>query len=1252
MAFTVPSADGQATASRTLRTTAKPSNLGAPSSRTLSVAPSFASLAAPPVNVRSPSAGNESLFDVPDNPFAFTPGNLSKLMDPKSVAGLQQLGGLTGLEKGLRTDREKGLSVGEAGLPGMILFDDAVAGKADIRGERVAEAGPFGDRRRVFGANRVPDKKPKSVLDIAWGIYNDKLLLLLTAAAIVSLALGIYESRTNKGDEPHVEWVDGLAIVAAILTVVGVGTMNDWQKEKQFQKLSRKKEDRQVTVLRSGQVMRISVFDVLVGDVLRLEPGDIVPVDGVYISGHNLRCDESTITGESELIRKAPGDVRDTSRDPFILSGSKVAEGTGTLLVTAVGVNSTYGKTMAALKEDVAPTPLQQKLNFLADRIAKFATWTATLLFAALIFKRLLEMVTRKDSNVLPFAQRVQGYIRIMIVSVTLVVVAVPEGLPLAVTLALAFATTRMMRDNNLVRVLRACETMGGATVVCSDKTGTLTENKMRVVAGAVGGAGSSEVDLAAANFPSRLHPSTKDLLRQSIALNSTAFQSEGGFVGSTTEAALLSFAQDRLAALPVHDMRAAVKVVDVVPFDSGAKFMATAVAWGSKTRILLKGAPELLLPRCAKRFRNPALGLEAVPLTDADREDIDTLIEAYASSALRTLAFVYADVDAWPPAGGLAAFNALTFIGVLGLRDAIRPGVTDAVAACQSAGVRVLMVTGDNIHTAVAIAMECGIHDPSTGFTMEGAAFRVLTAEQLREVVPRLQVLARSSPEDKKVLVRALQEAGETVAVTGDGTNDAPALRGADVGFAMGGGTEVAKEASDIILLDDNFASIVKALMWGRTVNEAVRRFLQFQICVNITAVLITFITALTNRHEESVLTAVQLLWVNLIMDTFAALALATDPPTSEVLQRPPDRKSAPLITLTMWKMIVGQALYHLLVTLGLYYGGSTLFGYNGPRGAARLNTVVFNTFVWLQICNEYNSRRLDNRLNIFAGMWHNHFLLLISAVMIAGQVLIVTLGGVAFGVVRLRLEEWVLCLMLGLTTWPVGVLLRTIPDAWIGRMISKRWRAGLVDGWNGGDAESEKILLYYTFYSTSIMKFVIFATILPFLVLAAPLSPSNGLLLHNRVPEPFNHPPIIDRRDGTAASSDEDVASILEALADDSPNDAHAASALLTKRATNESSDEGLASILEALGEESPQDAEAALSFLSKQYDAFAGDEDVASVLEALGEESTEDAQAASGLFNKRDETSSGNEEVASILEALEENSPEDAAAAASLV
>lgn len=1037
-----------------------------------------------------PDQGKESDFVVKDNPFAYSPGQLTKMFNPKSLSAFYQLGGLVGMEKGLRTNRNTGLSLDEKYLDGEVSFETVTSHSPSKLASEGLESPQtpvtrsntdhkhgsdeqFFDRKRVYGDNRIPEKKGKSFLQLVWITYNDKVLILLSVAAVVSLAVGLYQTfgGEHTDGEPSVEWIEGVAIIVAIVIVVLVGSLNDWQKERQFAKLNRKKQDRLVKAIRSGKTVEISIYDILAGDVIHLEPGDLIPVDGVLIQGFNVKCDESQATGESDIIRKRPADDvfaaiengEDTRKlDPLIQSGARVMEGVGTFLATSTGIYSSYGKTMMSLNEDPEITPLQSKLNVIAEYIAKIGGAAGLLLFVVLFIMFLVRLPSNWQQTP---SQKGQDFIAIFIVVVTIIVVAVPEGLPLAVTLALAFATNRMVKDNNLVRHLKACEVMGNATTICSDKTGTLTQNKMTVVAGTIGtthrfGSGKSadgnvHEEPSEKEFASALAEGTQEILLKSISLNSTAFEGEvegvKTFIGSKTETSLLEYAKAYLGMGPVSEERSNAKTLQLIPFDSGRKCMGIVVQLENGTaRLYVKGASEIMLRKCSSIVRDPTRDTTNAPITVDDKEVIKDLIENYATRSLRTIGIVYRDFERWPPRNAKRAegdqnevvfediFTNMTFFGMVGIQDPLREGVPEAVRQCQRAGVIVRMVTGDNKLTAKAIATECGILQ-GDGLVMEGPEFRNLSKFHQNEIIPRLRVLARSSPEDKRILVRRLKDMGETVAVTGDGTNDAPALKLADVGFSMGiTGTEVAKEASAIILMDDNFASIVKALKWGRAVNDAVKRFLQFQLTVNVTAVVLTFVTAVSSSDEGSVLTAVQLLWVNLIMDTLAALALATDPPQDSCLDRKPEPRGSSIISITMWKMIIGQAIYQLVVTFILYYAAASI-------GIATINeqrnTLVFNTFVWMQIFNQWNNRRLDNHFNIFEGLLQNWYFIIINLAVSGAQVLIIFVGGTPFSISGTDPPQtgpqWACAIVLGVISIIVGAAIRLIPDELVSKCI-----------------------------------------------------------------------------------------------------------------------------------------------------------------------------------------------------------------------
>jgi Ca2+-transporting ATPase len=930
----------------------------------------------------------------------------------------------------------------------------------------------------------------------------------LSIAAVVSLALGLFQDfgTPQPAGEPPVDWVEGVAIMIAVLIVVVVGSINDWQKERQFMTLNEKKEERGVKVIRNGIERLIDVKEVVVGDVALLEPGEIVPCDGIFLSGHSVRCDESAATGESDAIKKASyvdclalkqalsgvrseggalggehvGEHLSTHTDCFVVSGSKVLEGIGSYLVVAVGTKSFNGRIMMALRTDTEHTPLQLKLNVLAELIAKLGSLAGIILFSTLMIRFIVQLATSSPAR--SADQNAMAFVQILIISVTLVVVAVPEGLPLAVTLALAFATKRMTKENLLVRVLGSCETMANSSVICTDKTGTLTRNVMSVVAGSVGihakfvrklEDNQARTNAKRSRSPHRnsdskgprddfsidqsmlntvLSRPLASLFNAAIALNSTAFEDvekESGervFVGSKTETALLIFAKE-LGWADYKETRDAARVVQVIPFSSERKAMGAVVKTDHGYRFYVKGASEILTKLCSRhvvvdsRSDAEADDVEVAEIDGFSEENISRTIIFYANQTLRTIALCYRDFPSWPPPGMQATAvdevpydviaQDMTLIGIVGIEDPLRDGVRQAVADCHRAGVTVKMCTGDNVLTARSIATQCGIYTAG-GVIMEGPVFRQLDESQMLEIVPRLQVLARSSPEDKKILVEKLRTLGEIVAVTGDGTNDGPALKTAHVGFSMGiTGTEVAKEASDIILMDDNFSSIVKAIMWGRCVNDAVRKFLQFQISTNITAVVITSVTAIASNSETSALSAVQLLWINIIMDTFAALALATDPASPALLDRKPDRQTAPLFSVDMYKQIFLQSLYQIIVILLFHFLGIKILGLADTSGNDTIvQTLVFNAFVFAQIFNSVNSRRLDRKLNIFEGISDNWYFIVITLIEIAVQVVIVFIGGTAFQVTRIGGREWGISLALGFVSIPLGALIRLLPN------------------------------------------------------------------------------------------------------------------------------------------------------------------------------------------------------------------------------
>ncbi|KAJ7127093.1 calcium-transporting ATPase [Mycena epipterygia] len=1052
--------------------------------------------------------------DTDPTPFRFRSNDLAMMLDPKNLDTLEDMGGVEGLLDGLGTSFEMGLGgpslarsttglsgpgpgdgrpgagagvshrhdpeKGEETVPAITLTDPE-GGKSTDWNSAPAFAASLDVRKRIYGENILPRRATKSLLQLMFTALKDKVLVLLSIAAVVSLALGFFQDfgSAHEPGTPRVDWVEGVAIMVAILIVVIVGSVNDWQKERQFQTLNDKKEERGVKVIRGGVETQV-----VVGDIALLEPGEIVPCDGVFLGGHNVKCDESGATGESDAIKKLSYDdciaLRGTDggahTDCFVISGSKVLEGVGRYVVVAVGTKSFNGRIMMALRGDADNTPLQVKLNALAELIAKLGSAAGLILFTALLIRFFVQL--GKGEPVRTSNQKGIAFVNILIISVTLIVVAVPEGLPLAVTLALAFATKRMTYEKLLVRILGSCETMANASVVCTDKTGTLTQNVMTVVAGSVGinakfvrhlenNEARTNVDepgvrkhlndfsLDQSQLNTALSPQLRELFNEAIAVNSTAFQDTGPegepiFVGSKTETALLQFAQE-LKWPDFRTTRDTATVIQMIPFSSERKAMGVIVKTRhGKFRLFLKGASEILSKKCVSHVvvhkdgqsAGSATGeIETAAIDELANDNITRTTIFYANQMLRTIALCYRDFDSWPPRNTahdeqneVSYYDLaqdLTLIGIVGIEDPLRPGVLEAVKKCQMAGVTIKMCTGDNVLTARSIATQCGIFSPG-GIIMEGPVFRDLSPAEKIEIVPRLQVLARSSPEDKRILVETLKQIGEIVGVTGDGTNDGPALKTANVGFSMGiAGTEVAKEASDIILMDDNFASIVKAIMWGRCVNDAVRKFLQFQVSTNVTAVVITFVSAVASDQESSVLSAVQLLWINIIMDTFAALALATDPATESLLNRKPDKKTAPLFSVDMYKQILFQSTYQIIITLVFHFAGLQILGLESTqKNDLIVQTLVFNAFVFAQIFNSVNCRRLDRHLNIFEGILKNWYFIIITLIEIGGQILIVFIGGAAFEVTPIGGREWGISLALGVVSIPLGALIRLLPN------------------------------------------------------------------------------------------------------------------------------------------------------------------------------------------------------------------------------
>ncbi|CAI5710378.1 unnamed protein product [Hyaloperonospora brassicae] len=1009
--------------------------------------------------------------------FKVVTGDLIRLIETpheKQQDALTRMGGLEGIAASLRVDLRQGLDASNA---------------ADLT-----------KREESFGKNYVAPAKSKSFLELMWDAYQDITIIVLTISGFISIILS-----STVGDHPETGWVEGACIIFAVVVVTLVTAVNDYQKESQFRELNAIKEDEKIKVLRNGQPAEVGKWGLVVGDIVRVDLGDIIPADGIVFDQKEIKMDESAMTGESDLLSKS-------AENPFLLSGTKVMEGVGKMLVVCVGENSQAGiikslingnrrggaavaaaaaagsddkaasknkknpdaegqvyveietpkegasieveKSKESEDEEESQSPLEGKLYSLTVLIGKLGTVVALLVFVIMSIRFSIDTFVQDG---MPWkGSYISDYLNFFIIAITVLVVAIPEGLPLAVTIALAYSVKKMLADNNLVRHLDACETMGSATTVCSDKTGTLTTNRMTVMQLWIGG---QEFSSAAAGVGA-LSESTKEAFCTGIAVNSTAeilpSKVENGqpeHTGNKTECALLQFIRD--GGMEYPDIRSNNEVVHMLTFSSAKKRMSVVVRRTATTsRVYTKGATEVVLGLCQDM---QAVDGSIELLDEARKAKIgEEVIEKYASQAYRTLCLAYRDLDV--PAEDTMNWSDedvekdLTCVAIVGIEDPVRPEVPDAIKMCNTAGITVRMVTGDNITTARSIASKCGITKPGDGsLIMDGLTFRtrVLDAQgniiqsEFDKIWPMLRVLARSSPKDKYTLVSGLMQSNvaphgpQVVAVTGDGTNDAPALKKANVGFAMGiSGTAVAKDASDIILMDDNFNSIVNAIKWGRNVYDSIAKFLQFQLTVNVVAISLAFIGAVV--LEQSPLSAVQMLWVNLIMDSFASLALATEEPTPQLLERKPYPKTEPLISKKMTKHILGQSTYQLALLLAIVFSGEKWFDIPSGRTHDVADdvkddpsvhmTIVFNTFVWAQLFNELNARKIHDEINIFTGITKNRVFIYVGVLQVVLQYVMVQHTGDWFKCKPLSLNQWLACIGMGFVSLPLGLLLRLI--------------------------------------------------------------------------------------------------------------------------------------------------------------------------------------------------------------------------------
>lgn len=867
--------------------------------------------------------------------------------------------------------------------------------------------------REKYGANLLTPPKRPSLLKLYLEKFEDPVVRVLLIAAVFSLIISVIEN----------EYAETIGIIAAILLATGIGFYFEYDANKKFDLLNAVNEETLVKVIRNGRIQEIPRKDVVVGDIVVLETGEEIPADGELIEAISLQVNESNLTGEpviNKTIIEADFDEEATYASNLVMRGTTVVDGHGSMKVLRVGDATEIGKVARQSTEQTTePTPLNIQLTKLANLIGKIGFTVAGLAFLIFFIK---DVVLYFDFGALngwhdwlPVLERTLKY---FMMAVTLIVVAVPEGLPMSVTLSLALNMRRMLATNNLVRKMHACETMGAITVICTDKTGTLTQNLMQVhepnFYGLKDGGKLADDDISR-------------LIAEGISANSTAFLEETGEgekpkgVGNPTEVALLLWLNSQKRNY--LELREGARVLDQLTFSTERKFMATLVKSPliGKKVLYIKGAPEIVLGKC-KEVILDGRRVDSVEY----RSTVEVQLLGYQNMAMRTLGFAFRLVEDNEPDDcvALVSENNLNFLGVVAISDPIRPDVPAAVAKCQSAGIGIKIVTGDTPGTATEIARQIGLWKPedTERNRITGVAFAELSDEEALDRVMDLKIMSRARPTDKQRLVQLLQQKGAVVAVTGDGTNDAPALNHAQVGLSMGTGTSVAKEASDITLLDDSFNSIGTAVMWGRSLYKNIQRFIVFQLTINFVALLIVLLGSIVGT--ELPLTVTQMLWVNLIMDTFAALALASIPPSESVMNDKPRRSTDFIISKAMQHNIFGVGTLFLVVLMAMIYYFTNA---DGGMTVQRL-TIFFTFFVMLQFWNLFNARVFGTTDSAFKGLTKSYGMELIVLAILGGQFLIVQFGGAVFRTEPLDWQTWLIIIgSSSLVLW-IGELIRLV--------------------------------------------------------------------------------------------------------------------------------------------------------------------------------------------------------------------------------
>lgn len=864
--------------------------------------------------------------------------------------------------------------------------------------------------RTEYGVNLLTPPKRPSLWKLYLEKFEDPVVRVLLVAAFFSLVISIIEN----------EYAETIGIIAAILLATGIGFFFEYDANKKFDLLNAVSEDTLVKVMRNGHVQEIPRKEVVVGDIMLLETGEEVPADGVLLEAVSLQVNESNLTGEpvvSKTVVEADFDEEATYASNRVLRGTTVVDGHAVMQVECVGDATEIGKVARqSTEQSEEQTPLNIQLTRLANLIGKIGFTVAGVAFAVFFIKDVILFYDFSSFHTFrDWMPAIQATLRYFMMAVTLIVVAVPEGLPMSVTLSLALNMRRMLATNNLVRKMHACETMGAITVICTDKTGTLTQNLMQV----------HEACFYGLKKPGNLgEDDLSGLIAEGISANSTAFLEETQpgekpkGVGNPTEVALLLWLNAQ--GCDYLKLREEAQVVEQLTFSTERKYMATLVEsplLGKKV-LYVKGAPEIVLGKC----REVWLDGQRVDAGEY-RPQVEAQLLAYQNMAMRTLGFAFKVVEAQEEID-MKQLDGLTFLGVAAISDPIRPDVPAAVQKCQSAGIGIKIVTGDTPGTATEIARQIGLWKPedTDRNRITGVEFAALTDEEALERVMDLKIMSRARPTDKQRLVQLLQQKGAVVAVTGDGTNDAPALNHAQVGLSMGTGTSVAKEASDITLLDDSFNSIGTAVMWGRSLYKNIQRFIVFQLTINFVALFIVLLGSLVGTDLP--LTVTQMLWVNLIMDTFAALALASIPPSASVMQEKPRKRTDFIISKAMQLNIFGVGLLFAVVLMGMLIYFETV---DGTPLTVRELTIFFTFFVMLQFWNLFNARVFGTTDSAFKGITKSYGMELIVLAILGGQFLIVQWGGAVFRTEPLDALTW---------CWIVG---STSLVLWVGELV--RW-------------------------------------------------------------------------------------------------------------------------------------------------------------------------------------------------------------------